>query len=450
MKKKLQDIFDIAPGFPLHFIEELSFDQKIKNLLEYPLPNSAIIKKLLDTNLVNYPYKYSSISDEPKFFQFGCYPTDLNNPDMGHVGGAIAMDVNLAIIKSIGECIERYALRNIPKKFIIKKLSDIKKLDRIRIEDFFNFTDDFLGKGGRKQAISKIMKSNLRLVKGKNIITGKGALIPAQLVYVPAKKNIFLKEPLIRWPISTGAAFGIKKEDAIYRGILGCVERDSTMIGYLSKYQAPRIILNSDTTKKIQEDLKDYHLQLYVFDFTTDLKIYTMVAIIIDDSGVEPFQVVGAKADLNPEKAVIGAILEACQSRYVIRFNSENLKVTRSKKIVDLKSRLLYWGRKTMRKHLNYLLKNKNTKPLSSLTNHAKLNSKKNVGVLLKKLGEKGIVPYSVDITPSSIKKKGFYVVKMVIPKLHPLYLIEALPHKYSERLKEYGGVKNKIPHPFP
>lgn len=454
--EKLVELMDIMPGLPMHLIDSVPFGEEIKREFEYPAPNTKIFNKflkLINGRFIEFPFKISSFSDEPKFFFFCSYPSK-ESFDIGEIGGGTDENASIAMMKSMGEAIERYSLQKIHPNLEIRSYEDLnKKENAINLEDFINFSESFLNEK-REDYLKKISKEKIRWVIGKDSL-GKEIKIPAQLVYVPSSKNIFLKEPLIRWPISTGAAFGIMKNgaDSKYRGILECIERDSSMINYFSKKEAEEIELDTPKTKELIKDFKRYNLSIRVFNFTTDLGIPSVAAFILDETGIGPAQSVGAKADLNPEKAVIGAIMEAFTSRFALRFRkmlNSPKEIKKPSEIIDLSSRTLFWYERNKRKNLDFLMKNKKKIFLSKMKNHDERDFNKNLKLLVKKLSLKGYEIYFVDLTPKEVEKVGFRVIKSLVPKLHPLFLDERKPHLFSERIKSYGGIRNNYPHPFP
>jgi len=68
---------------------------------------------------------------------------------------------------------------------------------------------------------------------------------------------------------------------------------------------------------------------------------------------------------------------------------------------------------------------------------------------------------YYCDVTQTKIRKKGYYVSRILIPKLYPFYLLEDYPYFGGRRMYElpkklgYINTKtteqslNKFPHPF-
>lgn len=87
------------------------------------------------------------------------------------------------------------------------------------------------------------------------------------------------------------------------------------------------------------------------------------------------------------------------------------------------------------------------------------LSFKKKLEKILRMLKEFNLEVVYVDVSLPKIKKLGFWVVKVIIPELQPLYLEEDYPYLGGKRLYEVPvklGFKrnringfNPIPHPF-
>ena len=111
-----------------------------------------------------------------------------------------------------------------------------------------------------------------------------------------------------------------------------------------------------------------------------------------------------------------------------------------------------------MVKKLEFWLENKNIKRFTE----EELNSMENkLKRAIGLLGKNKMEIIYVDITHETIKKNGFWVIRTIIPQLHPLYLDEQYPYfggrrlyevpvkmKFLKRIKRESEL-NKVPHPF-
>lgn len=391
-------------------------------------------------------FKFSRIlnfTDEPRFFQFYCSQSNPDSIDEEEQLGSAALSSNedFAKVKSLGEYIERYCLENPPKK--LKKASYLeiseKAVDPVK---FVNFRDEDMV-FRRKEYIEKLRTHRLSWVTGEDLATNKKVFIPAQLVFLKSG----IGEPLIRPRISTGAAAHEDYNKAVLNGILECIERDSYMLRYLSKDSVPRVELDGKL-KELEEYFDRYGLELKLFDITTDLNIPSFMCMNIDRTGVGPAVSVGLKSGLVPREAARGAIIESQQVRQWIRYSyvqDAMPEISRRSEIDSIKKRGYFWYGLDKISKLDFLFDGTITKikEARSLVN--------SFNKLIRHLSDKGLDVYAVDITTKEIMEAGFYVVKAVIPQLHPLYLEENCPCLYSDRLNRNlnGRDLNLFPHPF-
>jgi hypothetical protein len=96
-----------------------------------------------------------------------------------------------------------------------------------------------------------------------------------------------------------------------------------------------------------------------------------------------------------------------------------------------------------------------------ALNKNIGLSGREKLKIISEIIRKNEIDVYWTDITIPQIKEENIWVVKVVSPQLHPLYLDESVKHHWSERLfcvPEKIGRKNKRseeaeintrPHPF-
>ena len=415
------------------------------------------MKKLIGTKkIINSIHKSLQFTDEPKFFQYTAFMNNYSKKTSAPFdkeecyGSGLDINEDLAKIKTIGECIERYCLAIFQNKNFIKekytKLS--KETNILNILDLINFTNK------PEEYFSKIKNKKINWSEGYDFLKNRKVLIPSQLIYVP----YYAKEPTIRLPLSSGAACAESKKEAIYKGICELIERDSFMIYYLNKISPEKINLNSIKNKEINEMIsrfKKYFLEVHLLNITTNLKVPSILCILIDRTGVGPAISIGAKSDLNIYKAIRGSILEAQHGRTWIRCKMiMGEKIKSSKEIKSPEDRALYWANKKQIQKLDYMINSKKTISIKKVKSK-KSNINSNFKDIIKIIEDKKYNIYYKDITTKKIEDAGFKVIKTIIPQLHPLFLFEECKYLYSERLKkvpiELGHNKklNKEVHPF-
>lgn len=379
-----------------------------------------------------------NFTDEPKFWMYSCISNEGK-----YESSSLDENKQFAKVKALGEYLERYCLDNPQQNLYCKSFNELEGR-ATNPNDFVNFRDEDLN-FRKKEYLEKIKSSRIKWVEGRNENDGSKILIPAQLVYVDYN---FDEEPMIRPRVSTGAATHETFDESFYSGILENIERDSYMISFLSKKSLPRIDLERGFSREL-EYFKRYLLDLYVFEITTELGIPSFMCLNLDKTGLGPAVSVGLKSDLDPRRAIIGSIRESQQVRQWIRnlwIQRDRPKISRPEDIKEIEDRGFYWYDLDRINDLDYLLNSHDIKDVREI--QSQVDEKKDLVAHLKK---KGIDSYSVDLTAEQFREVGFYVVRAIQPQLHPLFLDEAFPCYWSERLeKELNGHEvNKMPHPF-
>lgn len=409
---------------------------------------SSLLKKLYhfkNEGIIGDISKATIFNDEPKFPQWFCNP----HPNRKEIleeqyGSSLSLDDISAKIKCIAEAVERYCSEQIDKNKIINSSANRLKLPHISLEKIINYDESLLN-NKREIYLQRIKDISINWVSSKDI-EDNTILIPAQLIYSPYDIS---NEPLLRTPISTGAAFGINFQDAFSRGILEVIERDAFMLFWLGKRQVNQINLElHNKLNDIKKYFERYLLDIKVYDISSDIRVPTMLGVILDYTGIGPAVSFGLKCDYNPTQAIIGSILEAQHVRGWIRF-SYNIdgkpKINNPQEIKDLKTRGYYWYNKSSLDKLNWLI-NTPDMPYSCFSE----NYIKNYDELIEHLIQKNIKIFYADISTQDVIDKNFKVIKAIIPQLHPLTLDEDAPYNYGPRIEQFNiKIINKKPHPF-
>ncbi len=440
-------------------------DDKEKNFLNLVWhiinPRIGIIRKL---------YRTSTYDDEPRLFH---YASEICNTTVFSTGGikeetvgGTSINEERGKVKAIGEAIERYCLSIYFEENLTK--TSYNKLGSERAIDPFTVVGPSENQK-RQEKYARFLfdgHSQFNWVSGRSLFDDSERLVPAQLVYVPYIYSH--NEPIIRLPITTGAATGLDISDALYRGICEAVERDAFIITYLNKLSSPLVDLssvNDDLIGTLLTRFKDANLEAYVYDITTDIPIPVFLCLLIDRTGIGPAISVGAKASLNAEEAILGCMEESQQSRHWLRTLKQD-KTTQPQitkptweNISNLEQRGLLWSDVSMIPKLSFLLFPKK-KPLNGNPLTKKKGKSNKLKTCLKILREHNQPCYYVDVTTVDVEELGLKVVKVIMPELQPLYLDERFRYWDGSRLrnvpetlmhKKTAAQKrlNPIPHPF-
>lgn len=405
-------------------------------------------------------YKTPSYNDEPKIFSYSTkYETKYKN--VYDIASGVSFGREIALVRALGETIERYAINKSKTNVVANgTVSEIKKLGLKYLNpvDISPFSKKQLQLESFKQFRIK-SSSKFKWTTGVSINKKGKILIPCQLVSFNYER--IKEEPIILPLVSTGTAFGLTFEDALYRAICEIIERDAFMIAYLNKLPNKKIDLISLKDRDINnilQILKRYNLELIVLDMTSDLNIPVFGAIVIDRTGLGPAVSVGLKCGLEIKDVLIGSIEESLMTRSWIRdkFIYLNPDYKKNKVIKNIEQRAYFWFPNKMIKELDFWLKTKNRKKLN-----LKINTKQPLKEVLNRLKVEGMDVIYIDITPSDVKKEGFVVLRVIIPEMEPLHLDESFKFLGNKRLydvpiklgfidkKSNENNLNTVPHPF-
>lgn len=304
--------------------------------------------------------------------------------------------------------------------------------------------------------LTRYKDQSLRWATGFDLITGKKALVPAQVVFF--NYHFAAGEPQLTQQISTGAAGGLDHESTLLRGIYEIVERDAFMGMYLLKIPAKRIALNSLKIKQagtILSQAQRYNLSIELFELTNDLSIPAFLAIVIDRTGLGPVVSFGLKSSLQAQTAIVGAMEEAFHTRPWTREQMMDTSNADQKidpaEITTINQRGAFWSSPQRLYDLAFLLdqpaivKNYHNQPVSQ-----------ELKTVIDIFYQRKIPVYYNKLTLPIFLKNGFFFYKVTIPQLQPLFLIEKKRELNLKRLKQIADFfevtnwrVNTLPHPF-
>lgn len=404
-------------------------------------------------NIFHNFYKTSFYNDEPKIFQYNIEYLENGFRSEYALATGTSFSQEMALQKLFGELIERYSLSINPNNLLTGRFG--KHGGMLDPLQFLSFSDAQL----REMKIKKDDYHNASFpwVESQDVYSDNKFFLPAQLIYIPYKNGKV--EPYLDIGTSSGAACGATLSDAIYGGVCELIERDSFLITYLNKIPCPRIDPKSIVDLDIQDvvnKVERYRLKIYLIDTTTDLEVFSVCAIVIDETGIGPSVSIGLKAGLDKKQVIIGALEEALMTRAWVRDKmmvGDKHKAAKPNEIKTVPERALYWSGREKISYLDFWLKG------SSVGLKINPNVHKNLSQILKKLKSAGIDLYFAEVTSNLVNRDSLRVVKVVSPDLQPMYLDERYKYLGKERLyssPKMMGYKtrrekelNNIPHPF-
>lgn len=384
-------------------------------------------------------------------------------------GAAASIDPKRAIMKAVGESIERYCPGHFKyEDFVLAAYNDLD-CEAIHPADFALFSD-------RQYAepdfpFTRLTESTpLRWDSAYSLTHDQPVLIPASFVYIP----YYFKESgetLIHNPISTGLACGSNLAPAIYKAILEVIEREAFMIMWQNRLPCSRIDLSTVTdpfNKSILDELSVLPAECQAYLIPSDTEVPVIMILLRNTSGRTPHTVIGMSADLNPNRALMLALEEVSlswlgMSRYAM--NKKDHKSAKDYSDVNtlFSHALAHALDPALIQSLDFLNSSDPQIALQSIKNIFDAeNMVRNIQSLVDKLKEKNLNVIIKDLTTVDVDEAGFKVIRAVVPGMHPLDVNHARRLLGGKRLYEVPcqmGLRsqplaeeelNPYPHMFP
>ncbi len=400
------------------------------------------------------PFNYQ---DEPRLH---IYEATVKNHPTIHATGKSFFSETDAKTAAFCEAVERLSYREfLPRDFTSALYKDVKVESALDIFSIAGFSPEEKRLDPRLQFDDN---TRFAFVPAKDLQSGADALVPLQLVssqhFRRATSTI---EPILRLPITTGIAAGRTSEEAIYNGILECIERDAFMITYMNTVSPPKINVRNLPIYIHNQHIVDYfesfQLRIHVVRLLTDFPVNTIAAVIVDESGRGPAVTIGAAAHHDVQAAVEKALSEALTSRLYSRFRGLHRKELVPGEPIRLKERKVFWGKRENLEKIHFFISGKEEgRRVQARDATQQLSQKSLLDVVLNFLKENRYPSYYIDMTPAWAEDLHLKIGKIIIPQLQPMHLDERYAYTGGERLwsvpRQLGyapGNINTIPHPF-
>lgn len=411
------------------------------------------------------------VCGEPNVFFARSHPANLK-PICGQEalnnGDAASTDPDRAIMKAVGESIERYCSAQYDEDDLL--LSTYHELDSAAVAPpaFALFSEKQYASPNFPFTAAGTT-TPLCWAQGYSLTHERPTYVPAAFVYVPYYYRA-PHEPPVQDSISTGLACGPSLAASVYKAICEVIERDAFMIVWQNRLPRPRIDLatvHDPFVHQLLQALDGIPVTCEAFVLTLDIPVPVIAVMLQSTEGHVPHTVMGLGTCLNPNKALSLALEEALltyigMSRYAR--NNPDFQPDPDYRNVDKPTlhALAHALRPELRTAMDFLMTWQDKIPIQSLTNHFQPDMSANVQFLTNQLKKYDLETVVLDLTTSDIDEAGFKVARAVVPGMQPLDLNHARQHLGGRRLYEVphrlglvGRPKtedelNPYPHPFP
>ena len=306
----------------------------------------------------------------------------------------------------------------------------------------------------------------------RNITKKRNAFAPAQTIFWIDSKELGKTEGVIQNTTTSGCAGYMTKDGAVLRALLEAIQRDAFLVHWLTGIPPKKIALTTIDDDRIQATLAEftrYGFEVHLLDATTEIGVPVVISILIDRLSKRPRVYLAAACHPSYSEACANALSEANMLFGYFDKGGETYLPEDFKPFLTPLDRM---DRLQSAHGDDYI---SNTKWFWSgdeiaFGDMVQLHPKKNetasrvldrIVKAMHALGE-GSNVYVFTPDSTALRKLGYHVARVIVPKLMSLYLNEILAPLDSDRLFEFAQRKGKTyspeallktttpPHPFP
>ena len=402
--------------------------------------------------------------DSPDFYYYKAIVSNtsiFNGVDNIGITAGTSADPEKALIKAVGEAIERYCCAIYRfDDLIFSSYSDLKEKALHPSEMKYFLDEQYKEPNFPINSIDE--SSKLHWTKAKCCHTEESILIPAAHTYCPYEPNLSKKEDKIAENISTGLAAHCSYEEAAINGFMEVIERNNFMFTWLTK-QSPSIVNIESLTPHHHELIERYRISGYQFIllYNTGIDgIPSFIGSLIGKNKNTVPIIIGSTCHLNPETAVTKCLEElALMERYSRNKMKNNAVIKNYKSVNHLMDHVMLWLNPGFIHNADFLFNSKSYINLSEIENLASKSPELDLSKIINHVEQNGYTCYFADLTTSDIRQFNLTVGRALIPGYIPLnkrYICRSLGAKYLHDHYtsigfggDYSSEINQIPHPF-
>ncbi len=426
---------------------------------------------LLDSNtgILAHVAEHPCEVDSPRFIRFNGMAA--NTQAFGDyknfaVGGGASTNRDMALAKTVGECIERYCAAIYDKNTFPLFCAQEAPFTCIHPTRFVLYSEQQYAHP-ELEFDPFTEHSPVRWVSADNLVTGKKVHVPAAMVYVPYFFYEHGEETPIIQPISSGLSFHCTYEEAAIGGICEVIERDDFMITWQAGLSRQKIRLDSLSAEN-QHLLKlftDVGYAVHLMDISNETCIPGVMAVATNASPHAVPIVVAASVSLDPEEAVRKSLEELAHTEryaYQIKFELDRLAWDPEfDNVLGQVHHVNFWMNPAVTQHAEFLYGSEKEINFEEMKNFSRGSPTEDLQTLISVIQKSGYEVIVKDITSTDIASLGMHAIRAIIPGYHPLFMgyhkrvlggkrLWSIPQKLGFKGLNPREGDYPFPHPFP
>jgi ribosomal protein S12 methylthiotransferase accessory factor len=382
--------------------------------------------------------------------------------ELGTKPAGTSSDPERALAAAIGETAERYAASFVPGSTTLASAAELGARAVPPKEFGLYHARQYAQAGFPFEPFTA--GSRVRWVEGFALRSGERRYLPAQLVYLPF--DIAEGEQPIGHTTSNGLACGATFEEAILAGLLELVERDAFLVAWYSSLTLP--LLDHTSSHELVEFSARFFAPSGLRFAAVDLSVFWGVPTVLGvvRSAVGAPLGVGADSASRVEVAWQSALAEAFSVRAWARTKRGDDPAAAYRDdfadIVDFDDHIRYYSTPEHAVETVFLDRSPERVAVADVPPLPGGNVLEQIDAIVRRLEERGLRAYVVDVTSPDIRRAGLHVAKVVAPQLVSLDSAYSGRFLGAERIYTAAyelGLRdrpltidtiNPLPHPFP
>lgn len=388
----------------------------------------GIIKNIGEVSSFPAPYYLATAAETSHF-------SDASAPSQA---AGVADDWNEALMKAVGEGLERYCAGVYQEGDFVHASEDelgevVSPTDIVRPDDAPAFD----------------ASADSRWVPGENLETGADAHLHASAVHFPQPGERLFP------PITTGLGLGSSTVDALVSGLTEVIERDATMLGWYSTFEPLGLAVEDETYDVLERRARSEGLSVTPLLVTQDIDIPAVaVAVHRDPDALEtpvdphgdlwPAFAVGSAAGLDATAAARSALEEALQNWMELRGLGPEDADDASGSIGSYAA---------LPEVVQSFVDVDRTIPADSVGPDSPPSGRDAIEELVSRTTDVGRTPYAARVTTRDVSQVGFEAVRVVVPGAQPLFTGGPFFGERAETVPADLGFESRLErayHPYP
>jgi ribosomal protein S12 methylthiotransferase accessory factor len=354
-----------------------------------------------------------------------CDTTSFTTQSVRKQSAGVAINWDQAFIKTIGEALERYSSGVYDSNsFISGSTSSFK--NSISPSSFVQPSPDLYE------------DESIDWVDGVNLYSNKKVLLPADFAVFPPPSEYY------KPAITTGLAIGNSLIEAQLSGLYEVIERDATMLSWYSTRPPSEFLPDDSEFDLLSQMARSQGLTTTALLVTQDIDI-PIVTVAVHRPSKWPKFAVGSCANINPNRAAIGALSEALQNWMELRSMGPDIAKNQPSAIGVYSN---------FPKEAQSFIECSDSISSNDISIPTFFESIEELSFIMNHLHSLGLHTYSVKLTPPDIAILGFEAVRILVPKAQPLFFGKSFfgvrARKVPSSLGNFRSRLDRSHHPYP